>query len=306
MQCVFGPRAVFPTPHALTVGNFDGVHRGHQAVIAQALASAHARQLPLTVLLFEPQPREYFAKQRGEHPPARLMSVREKAEALCHAGVDRLWCLNFRTVQPMAASEFVSQLIVGKEVSHFIVGDDFRFGADRLGDYSYLQAVASEGRFSLEQCATHSAEGARISSSRVRALLGAHDFSAAEALLGRPFSFSGRVIYGQQLGRTLGFPTANIRLTGMPPITGVFACEVRLPNGDQCGGVANIGTRPTVAGQRHGLEVHLHDFDGALYGQCLTVIPRFFIRAEQRFESVHALSLQIAVDNERARALLTT
>lgn len=306
MQCVFGVAPQFSSPHALTIGNFDGVHLGHQAVIAQAKAAADERGLPLTVLVFEPQPKEYFAKRCHQIPPPRLMSVRDKVHALAELGVDCVWCVRFQRVQPMEASEFVDSLIERAKVKHLIVGDDFRFGADRKGDFAYLAQRASQGLFTLEQCATHELDGARISSSRIRDRLSASDFEGAHALLGRPFSMSGRVVYGQQLGRRLGFPTANIRLAGRPPISGVFACHVTLEDGSQYNAVANVGTRPTVDGQRAALEVYLHDFNGVLYRQRLTVIPLFFIRPEQKFEGVQALSAQIAKDNARARELLLT
>ncbi len=302
----FGQSAQFESPQVLTIGNFDGVHRGHQAVIEQARLAAQSRGLPLAVLVFEPQPREFFAKLRGEPLPSRLMSLRNKVEALAELGVDRVWCLRFDRIQSMTAFEFVESLIGEKQVRHLVVGDDFRFGADRLGDYAFLKHAASRFGFTLEQSGTHCEGSDRISSSRVRDALSAHDFDQAERLLGRPYAVTGRVLYGQQLGRQLGFPTANIRLPRNTPLSGVFACEVRLPDGAMARGIANIGCRPTVSGGGSWLEVHLHDQNLELYGRRLTVIPRFFIRPEQKFESVALLSAQIAEDNNRARDMLMT
>lgn len=305
MQCVFGRTAAFDQPHALTIGNFDGVHRGHQAVIAQALRSAEARDLPLTVLIFEPQPREFFARQRGQVPPARLMGLRDKCEALATAGVHRLWCLPFAQVQAMAAQRFVADLLEEKRVHHVIVGDDFRFGADRLGDYQFLTAHAERTQMSVERCLTFTEGGQRISSSRIREALSRGDLALAETLLGRPYQITGRVVHGRQLGRTLGFPTANVLLRFRPPLQGVYACEVELPSGQRHTAVANVGTRPTASDGRVWLEVHLHDFDQPLYGQRITVRPQFFIRPEQRFADLAALSSQIACDSATARHLLT-
>lgn len=305
MMFAFGQTALFETPQVLTIGNFDGVHRGHQAVIAQARAAADARGMPLTALLFEPQPREVFARLRGDPPPVRLMTLRDKVEALADLHVDCVWCLRFDRIRQMTAEHFVASLIAGQRVSHLVVGDDFRFGADRRGDFTYLTEVGARFGFTLEQSATHCDGPARISSSRIRDALTAHDFDLAAQLLGRPFALSGRVIYGRQLGRTLGFPTANIRLPKNTPLAGVFGCEIRLPDGAMARGIANIGTRPTVSGGGSWLEVHLHHQNLELYGQRLTVIPRFFIRPEQKFESVELLSAQIAKDNRIALDQLT-
>ncbi len=303
MQFAFGRQAPF-TPHVLTIGNFDGVHLGHQRVIAQAKDAAEELGLPLTVLIFEPQPREYFARQSGEAGPARLQTLKAKVAALAELSIETVWCLKFADIRMMTAEAFVDALLVQKYVRHLVVGDDFRFGCDRLGDFAFLQAHAHIAGFGLEHSQTHVHDGVRISSSRIRDALESHDFDLARSLLGRPFSVTGKVAYGQQLGRKLGFPTANIRLIRRPPLTGVFGCAVILPSGDIKGAIANIGTRPTVSGDGVWLEVHLHDFDGQLYGQQLTVIPRFFIRPEMKFESVERLSTQIAEDNAQARQLL--
>ena len=284
----------------ILIGNFDGVHLGHQRVIQQAQATAKEIGLPLTVLLFEPQPKEYFSLKQKEIPPARLMTLKTKAAALKALGVDCIWCLKFSDVRPMTADQFVDNFVMRKRVAHVVVGDDFRFGCDRVGDFSYLESVGRQFGLSVEQSESHCIDGVRISSSQIRNAVNLYDFDGAARLLGRPFSLCGRVSYGKQLGRQIGFPTANIALAKMPPLRGVFGCTVICPNGRFVSGIANIGSRPTVSGQKMRLEVHLHKFSGELYGLYLTITPRFFIRAEKKFESVDALTKQISVDNEKA------
>ena len=287
----------------LTIGNFDGVHLGHQRVIQQAQSTAKEIGLPVTVLLFEPQPKEYFSLKRREDSPARLMTLKTKVAALESLGVDCIWCLKFSDVRPMTADQFVDNFVIRKRVAHITVGDDFRFGCDRVGDFSYLESVGQKFDFSVEQSKSHCINGVRISSSQIRNAIDTHDFDGAARLLGRPFSLCGRVIYGQQLGRQIGFPTANIALAKMPPLQGVFGCTVACPDGKLFSGIANIGSRPTVSGQKVRLEVHLHEFAGELYGLHLTVTPQFFIRAEKKFENIDALTNQISIDNEQSLAL---
>ena len=305
MQFVFGRHAEFRLPHVLTIGNFDGVHVGHQRVIHQAQQVAKQLQLPLTVLLFEPQPKEYFSDRIGQVAPARLMNLKSKVAALSALGVDCTWCLKFSDIRPMSAEMFVSQLVAGKQVRYLVVGDDFRFGCDRQGDFNYLIAAGERSGFTVEQSDTHRVGDERVSSSRIRDLLKTHDFDGASQLLGRQYALCGRVCYGQQLGRKIGFPTANIALSNSPPLHGVFGCTVELPEGRAVTGVANIGSRPTVSGQKVSLEVHLHECTGELYGRTLIVIPRVFIRAEKKFESIDALTAQIRVDNAKALELLS-
>lgn len=307
MKLAFGlTKFVLDAPHVVTIGNFDGVHLGHQHVIAQTQAAARARNLPTCVVVFEPQPREYFAAQQGQPPPARLMTLSSKVRALQELGVDLVWCLKFPCVRALTAEAFVSDVLVRRmHAAHVIVGDDFRFGCDRRGDFTRLLTLGSEIGFSVAQSETLSISGQRVSSSRIREALERHDFVQAAELLGRPYQFVGTVCYGRQLGRTLGFPTANIRLSRRPPIAGVFACEAITAEGQRYTAVANIGTRPTVSGVGVWLEVHLHQASVELYGHALTVIPRFFLRPEQKFASVDALREGIAADSARALALLS-
>lgn len=284
-----------------TIGSFDGVHRGHRAILEQVKKQARAMHLPSVVMVFEPQPSEYFS---GEQAPARLMLLRDKVLALRDEGVDHVLCLPFnQRLRSMSEDVFISEVLVkALAVKHLVVGDDFRFGRDRKGDFALLQSVATQSGFALEQTLTveHGAE--RISSTRIRRLLQEQDFVLAEELLGRPYSIRGRVVYGQQLGRTLGFPTANVRLNRYrSPLSGVFAVEVLL--GEQrLNGVANIGIRPTVAGLiKPILEVHLLDFDQMIYGLCISVRPLKKLREEKKFSSLDELKRNIARDVEEAK-----
>ena len=192
-----------------TIGSFDGVHLGHQAILQQLLAAARAQQLPAVVILFEPQPHEFFA---GEQAPARLMRLREKLQSLKQAGVERVLCLHFNEyLRSLSAEDFVQQILVqGLGIRHLVVGDDFRFGCDRRGDFALLQQLGNQAGFSVADTGTLQVDGERVSSTRIRQLLEQGYFARAEALLGKPYEISGRVVYGKQLGRQLGVPTANV------------------------------------------------------------------------------------------------
>jgi len=285
----------------LTIGNFDGVHRGHQALMAQLIAEGRKRNLPVVVMVFEPQPLELFA---GDKAPARLTRLREKLKYLEQAGVDAVLCVRFdRRFAAHSAQSFISELLVDKlNVKFLAVGDDFRFGAGRQGDFLLLQKAGAEYGFEVISTQTYCDSGKRISSTAVRQALAQDDFAQAEALLGHPFSISGRVVHGDALGRTIGFPTANLPLRRtVTPVKGVFAVAV-LGLGDQpLPGVANIGTRPTVKGLRQQLEVHLLDTHMNLYGRHIEVVLKQKIRDEQRFASLDALKEQIAKDVVTAR-----
>lgn len=285
-----------------TIGNFDGVHRGHQAILARLRERAVELAVPSCVVIFEPQPREFFTPQSA---PARLTRLRDKLALLAAEGVDRVLCLAFnRRLRELSAAEFVHAVLVeGLGVQHLEVGDDFRFGCDRAGDFEFLlQAGAVEG-FSVEAAATVEVDGLRVSSTRVREALVAADFALAERLLGRPFQIAGRVLHGQKLGRQLGTPTANIQLKRRRvPLTGVYLVSTEV-DGQAWPGVANIGVRPSVAGDGSAhLEVHLLDFSGDLYGRRLTVAFHHKLRDEQRFASLEALKTAIDADILAARA----
>ncbi len=304
MQLVRGLQSLQPRHRGCvaTIGNFDGVHRGHQAILARLRERAAELGLPSCVVIFEPQPREYFAPGQA---PARLTRLREKLELLAEQGVDRVLCLAFnRRLRELSAAEFVHAVLVeGLGVEHLEVGDDFRFGCDRAGDFDFLRKAGAVEGFTVESATTIEVDGERVSSTRLRAALAAADFALAERLLGRPFAITGRVLHGQKLGRQLDAPTANIQLKRRrPPVDGVFTVSAEL-DGRQWPGVANIGTRPSVKsdGQPH-LEVHLLDYAGDLYGRRLRITFHRKLRDEQRFASLEALKAAIDADIAAARA----
>jgi riboflavin kinase/FMN adenylyltransferase len=286
-----------------TIGNFDGVHLGHQAVFRHLRERAAAFGLPTTVVTFEPQPMEYFAPDAA---PARLTRVREKLQALKDAGIDRVVLLEFgRKLAAMSARQFVQELLViGLDVKFLYVGDDFRFGRGRVGDIELLRQTGEAHGFEVANMNTFMDGEARVSSTRIREALAQGDLALAERNLGRPYRICGRVAHGDARGRTIGFPTANIDLhRKVSPVHGVFAvmvyglAEAPLP------GVANIGNRPTVTGDsRYLLEVHLFDFARTIYGEHVQVEFRKRLRDERRFESFEALRRQILLDAAQARS----
>lgn len=285
-----------------TIGNFDGVHLGHRAVFAHLREQAHAMDLPTTVITFEPQPLEYFAPDRA---PARLTRMREKLQALCEAGIDQVVLLEFGPrLAAMQAKQFIQDLLVdGLNVAYLFVGDDFRFGQGRAGDIAMLRWAGAEHGFAVENMTTYMLDAERVSSTRIREALSDGDLKTAEQCLGRPYRICGRIAHGDQRGRTIGFPTANIDLhRKVSPLRGVFAVRMRgLPEGPQLG-VANIGTRPTVTGDtRYLLEVHLFDFTRRIYGEHVQVEFCRRLRDERRFESFEALREQILIDARQAR-----
>ncbi|WP_457674267.1 bifunctional riboflavin kinase/FAD synthetase [Thiolapillus sp.] len=288
-----------------TIGNFDGVHLGHQAVFRALRDKAAEYGLPATVILFEPQPMEFF---RPEQAPARLTRLREKLIHIRACGIDRVLLLEFnRSLAELEAAAFVERILVdGLGIRHLYVGDDFRFGRGRQGDFSLLRARGEEYGFGVESMDTVCHDDCRISSTRIRQALEVGDFATAEACLGRSYQICGRVGHGNRRGRTIGFPTLNINLhRRVSPLTGVFAVRVQgLAEGD-LPGVANIGTRPTVDGEgRPLLEVHLFDFDRQVYGRQVGVSFVSRIREERRFPSFDDLKQQILKDAADARRIL--
>ncbi|PSF15467.1 bifunctional riboflavin kinase/FAD synthetase [Marinobacter shengliensis] len=286
-----------------TIGNFDGVHLGHKTIIDQVKQKAAELDVPSVVMIFEPQPREFF---QGADAPPRLMPFRQKFEALLAEGVDVVLCIRFdERFRSYSAMGFVEDVLIqGLAVRHLVVGDDFRFGCDRAGDFRLLEQVGQEHDFSVENTRTVTVDGERVSSTRVRNALNVNGLKEAERLLGHPYRIHGRIVYGRQLGRQIGAPTANILLHKMPALRGVYVVRARLETGEWRDGVANIGLRPTVDGKRPSLEVHLFDFAGTLYGQHLEVVFRHGLRDEVKFDSVDELRQQIARDFEHARAWL--
>ena len=287
-----------------TIGNFDGVHLGHQRVLRQVKLKAIMQGLPAVVILFEPQPLEYFAKDQA---PRRITRLREKLRLLDKYGIDRVLCLRFDAkLLSLKAHDFIQQLLVsGLAVSHFVVGDDFRFGQGRVGNYGLLQTEGLKHGFDVENTETCELDGERVSSTRIRNALEVHDLAAVRRFIGRPFTVTGKVAHGQQLGRKLGAPTANIRLQKpRPALQGVYATLVHGVLGQPIASVANIGYRPTVAGVQPQLEVHLFDFSGDIYGKTITVEICQFIRSEQKFDGLAQLQAQIALDMQTAKDYL--
>ncbi len=292
-------------PSVLTIGNFDGVHRGHQALLAMLVAKARTAGLPAVVLTFEPHPREYFSP---DNAPARLASLREKLLLLSTCAIDRVHVCRFDAhLAALSADAFIDRLLVaGLGLRHLIVGDDFRFGAGRRGDFAMLQAAGGERGFGVEAMPTLAADDLRVSSSAVREALAAGKLDQAAHLLGRPYSIAGRVVSGKKLGRTIGYPTANIQLKHRKPaLSGVFAVSVE-GLGRPLTGMANVGVRPTVdQGLQPSLEVHVFDWSADCYGAHLRVHFLKKLREEQRFSSLDALKAQIARDAGHARTWFT-
>lgn len=281
---------------ALTIGNFDGVHLGHQAVLQHLKTKAQALNLPVVVMLFEAQPCEYF---QGENAPARLMRLRDKLAYLAELGVDYVFCVKFnRTFAQLSAEQFVTDYLVKHlNVKFLSIGDDFRFGVNRAGDFQLLQKMAKQQDFEVEDNCSLQLDNQRISSTAIRQALAEDNLVLAETLLGKPYRIYGRVAHGNKLGRTIGFPTANIHLhRQVNPVKGVYAVKVRLKNEEVFQGVANIGKRPTINGVKQLLEVHLFDFNRDLYGQNLQIEFCHKIRNEIKFPSFDELKKQIEND----------
>jgi riboflavin kinase/FMN adenylyltransferase len=293
-----GGRYALTSSCALTIGNFDGVHRGHRALIDRVAARARELRLTSCVLTFEPHPREFFAPAAA---PARLTRLREKLELIAAAGIERVHVIRFDArFAALSATRFIEDVLVrGLRSAWLLVGRDFRFGAQRKGDFAALQGHG----FQLEAMPDVAFDGGRVSSSAVRAALQAGDFAHAERLLGRPYAISGKVIHGAKLGQDLGFPTANIVLRQRPPLSGIYVVAV-----EGLGpAVASVGLRPTVNPVASPLlEVHLLERDGDLYGRRLRVTFLRKLRDEAKFEGLAALREAIAHDAEQARQYFAT
>ncbi len=301
---VAGP-CLTPRGSVMAIGAFDGLHRGHQALLARVHERAQLLDCSPVVVSFEPLPRAFFSAE----PVPRLSSVREKLRGFAAAGMEHSLLLRFnKALTAMSAEDFVRRVLVERLAAREVwVGGDFRFGHKRTGDVALLERMGAELGFGAFVMPVVQLEGGRVSASRVRALLAAGDFAGAGPLLGRPFVIDGKVEYGNQLGRTLGYPTANIHLQQrVSPIQGIFAVRVGLGEGE-CSwpGVASLGVRPTVNQVSQPLlEVHLFDFDGDLYGQRMAVEFVAKLRDEQKFDGLEPLKAQMALDSRRARELL--
>jgi riboflavin kinase/FMN adenylyltransferase len=292
-------------PVALTVGNFDGIHRGHQAMLQRVLAAARARGLQSCVLTFEPHPREFF---RAEAAPTRLTSLREKLELLVAHGVERTHVQRFdHRFASLAPEAFVEKVLAKRlRARWLLIGEDFRFGAKRAGDIALLKRLGPRYGYEVEVLPAVARAGVRVSSSAVRAALAAGDLERAGELLGRPYSISGRVVHGRKLGRELGFATANVQLKhNRPPLTGIYAVRVHGVGTSSRPAVASLGVRPTItASGRAVLEVHLFDFSADLYGAHMRVEFLHKIRNEEKYSDLDALKAQIERDCEAAKTFL--
>jgi riboflavin kinase/FMN adenylyltransferase len=307
MVVTHGPLSPGRDRHALTVGNFDGVHRGHRAMLERVVAKAGSLGVAACVLTFEPHPREFFAPASA---PSRLTRLRDKLELFAAAGIGRTHVARFDgKLAGLSAERFIDEVLVrGLGVAWMLVGSDFRFGARRAGDFALLARSAAQIGFELEAMPDVTHQGERVSSSRVRAALEAGDLRRAEELLGRPYTMSGRVAHGERLGRTLGFPTANIVLRRRAPLEGIFVVDAMLVETQRrLRGAASVGRRPTI--REHApllLEVHLLDFDGDIYGKHLRVTFLEKLRAERKFDGLEVLRKAIAADVAQARNFFTT
>jgi len=291
-------------PIALTIGNFDGVHRGHQAMLARLSEAAEDLGLPSAVLTFDPHPREFFAP--GAAPP-RLSTLRSKLEQFAAHGIAEVHVARFNAaLAALPADRFIQDVLVRRLGTRWVlVGDDFRFGRGRSGDLALLRRAATT--FSVEAMPTVVVDGERASSTAIRGALAAGELDHAARLLGRPYAIGGRVVHGDKLGRSLGFPTANIVLRHPPPLTGVFAVRVHGLGGAARAGAASLGVRPTIkAGAKPLLEVFVFDFDEAVYGRRVVVEFLCKLRDEERYADLDTLTRQIRADVAQAREYFAT
>ena len=286
------------------IGAFDGLHRGHRALIEHTRLRARESNLSLVALSFEPLPREFFSK---ENPPPRLLLPRAKFEGLAELGCDVVGLLRFNTnLSSMSAEDFIEQVLVQKlNAKEIWVGPEFRFGKGRRGDIAMLQMLGARFGFTAHEITPVLHEGERVSSTRLRLQLSSGDMAGAEKALGHRYAIAGKVVYGKQLGRQLGYPTANIRLAGKrTALHGIYATWVHGVGPERMASVSSLGTRPTVSGVEPLLEAHLFDFDGNLYGKRITVEFVAKLRDEEKFDGLPALIKQMDLDSQQARTIL--
>jgi len=290
-------------PRAVAVGVFDGLHIGHRAILDRARVSAGELGGSSLVLTFEPTPKEFFSPETA---PPRLTRFRERYEQLAALGIDELFCARFGEIRQLAAREFIDELLVDRlGARHVVVGDDFRFGADRLGTVDALRSYGARHGIAVTEVPPVFWQGERVSSTAIRQSLKAGDLATARAMLGRDYSISGRVVRGLGLGRKLGFPTANVNLKRLQaPIDGIFAARVTGLGVAPLDGVASVGSRPTIGGGRALLEVLIFDFDRDIYGRYITVEFVKRLREERHFADLQSLQRQMHVDVAAARAAL--
>ncbi len=301
MQILRGLHCPIHDPVALTVGNFDGVHLGHQSLLNELKTAAKARSLKTAVVIFEPHPREFFTPLDA---PARLSSLREKLEMFELLGIDRVHVCRFNAeFAQMSAAYFIHALHEKLFAKYVLIGDDFRFGSKRAGDFALMEKIAEQQGFEVQAVNTVKNDGVRISSTAVRAALTAGQLRRAHDYLGRHYSISGRVVHGDGVGKKLGYPTANMQMKhNRPPLSGIFVVEVHAAGHGVLRGVASLGVRPTLKHDaKPVLEVHLFEFDQDIYGKKLRVEFLQKHRDEEKFSDVAALTRQIALDVENAK-----
>ena len=301
------PHAESRRPCALTIGNFDGVHQGHRTLLAHLTQAAQRLHLEAAVMTFEPHPREFFAQLSGDESraPTRIANLRDKLQSLSEAGIDRVFVEHFNArFAALSPASFIQDILVdGLQVKWLIVGDDFRFGAKRAGDFSLLVEAGKQFGFEVSSLASVQHENQRISSSAIRTALQNSDFEQARDLLGHPYSISGRVLHGQKLGRTLGFPTLNLRIAHKrPALSGIFVVQVHGLGPSPLPAVASLGVRPTVEDNgRVLLEVHLFDYNAQCYGKLIRVEFLHKLRDEEKYDDLTKLTDAIAADAKAAR-----
>ncbi len=295
---------MFPQGSVVCIGAFDGLHLGHRALVRRAVGRARELDVPAVALSFEPLPREFFSR---DQPPPRLTLARGKVQGLRELGADGVGLLRFDAkLSAMSAEDFVRGLLVHRLAAREVwIGPAFRFGHKRGGDLPLLQAMGVELGFSAGEIEPVHALGERVSSTRIREALRGGDFLQAESLLGRPYAIGGRVVRGKQLGRTLGFPTANLRFPKTPALSGIYATWVHGLGDKPMASVSSFGTRPTVQGVEPLLEAHLFDFDGDLYGRHIEVEFVAKLRDELKFPDLPSLTEQMHRDADNARRLLS-
>ena len=289
-----------------TIGNFDGLHLGHQAILNQVKDKARESSSASLVFFTEPHASEYFAaKDKNSSAPPRICPWREKVKLLKNFGIDFAFFLQFnKSLKTMTPQSFLDDVLAQLNLKHLIIGDDFRFGAERAGDFQLLKDWGKSNGTEVIANKTVTRDGLRISSTRIREALLQSKFELAAQLLGRPYTFSGKVVYGKQLGRTIGVPTANLWIPKQRlPIAGVYAVKCSLA-GESFNGIANMGIRPTVDGSKPVLEIHIFDFSESIYGQRLTVEFKNKLRDEKKFDNIDLLKEQILQDISHAKEIL--
>jgi riboflavin kinase/FMN adenylyltransferase len=301
MQILRGLNSPDKQTVALTIGNFDGVHLGHQALLEQLQLAARERNLATAAIVFEPHPREFFTPEQA---PARLTNLREKLERFAALGLQRVHVCRFNErLAKTGAADFIGSLYKGLSARYVLIGDDFRFGKARGGDFALMEKMGAEQGVTVNSMSSVLQDGVRISSTAVRLALSEGNLHLAQRYLGRPYSISGRVEHGEKVGRKLGFPTANIQLKhNRAPLSGVFVVRVRVEDGEMLKGVASLGVRPTIAQNgKPVLEVHLFDFSQQIYGKHLHVDFLHKLRDEMKFSGLESLTQQIALDVGHAK-----